>query len=521
MDTTSPFAAAERPADGLKAQALPYALLQALPLGVCLVDSTGDIVTLNAAGARLLGWSEAACHGMAFHDLVGCWCPASATAPAHCPTATVLETNRPVCLPTTTLQCRNGTVLPVEYTCMPLSAHTGTSVVVSFRDLRPQQHLEQDLQRLASVPEESPLPIVELDAETRLTYANAAMLLLLEQCGFNAQALPAILPTDTRTIVHECLRSGHSRQGIESTAAARHFTWTFCPVIPAGIVRGYGMELTERKQAEQVLQASRDALLEAWRLKSEFVANVSHELRTPLNGILGMTQLVLDTPLEPEQRSDLLIVQESAEQLRRLVNALLDFAALETGTLVLARQPFSLPALLDALLPALRQQAQQKGLSLRLELPPHVPDTLQGDKARLQQILLNVVQNAIKFTTSGTITLQIALESCTPQDVVLHWQVQDTGIGLQAHQQQAIFEAFRQGDGSSTRLFDGVGLGLTIAAHLVTMMGGEIWVESAGPGQGSVFHFTTAFGVPNTLVLQSCPGKPAQQAAVARLPAPS
>lgn len=492
-------------ADAPAVQPMAQALFQALPLGICLVDALGCIVALNAEGERLLGWSTAACRGQEFHDLVACWSPVTDTTPATCPTAWVLESKRPLSLACTTLRCRDGSPLPVEYTCMPLDVHAGSGVAVSFRDLRTQLQLERDLQRLASVPEESPLPIVELDKDMHLTYANTAMLELLNRHGFNQQALPAILPEDIASIVRQCLHSGRSREGLESRAAGQYFSWTFCPVTLAGIVRGYGVDLTERRQAEEVLQASRDALLEAWRLKSEFVANISHELRTPLNGILGLTQLVLESELDHEQRGDLQAIQESAEQLLGLVTGLLDFAALESGKLALATQTFSLRAALQTILPTVQQQAQRKGLGLRVEIVPTVPETLQGDVERLQQILLSLLHNAIKFTSAGEITVRVALATWTGQRVGLHWTVHDTGIGVTEEQRRFIFDAFRQGDGSSTRLYGGVGLGLSIAAQLVTLMGGELWVESPGPGLGSVFHFTACFGVPETSVLQSLP----------------
>jgi len=209
--------------------------------------------------------------------------------------------------------------------------------------------------------------------------------------------------------------------------------------------------------------------------------------------ICQSTRVLFDSPLTPEQHADLTNMYESAEALYTLVNQLLDFADLESGTCTLQERVFALRSTLHTALQPLRHQAQRKGLSLTTMIAPEVVDLLQGDPERLTQIIISLVKNAIKFTAEGSISLRVTLVSPVAQEITLHWSVTDTGIGLAEGQQATIFEAFRQADGSSTRLYGGLGLGLTIAAQWVALMGGNIWADSTGPG--STFHFTTRFGV--------------------------
>src|SRR5262245_62565803 len=216
--------------DMLTEVAATRALLQALPLGICTVDLAGRILSLNAEAERLLGWSETTCRGRALHDLLVCWLNIPDTTQATCPITRVLSTGRPVAVACTTIRCRDGSYLPVEYTCMPLPVVGSARAVVSFRDLRSQLQTEQELVRLASVSQESPLPIVELDAEAHLTYANPAMMVLMEQYGFGQDALPSVLPPGIIRIARECLLSGESSQGLEGGVDGNYFEWTFCTI---------------------------------------------------------------------------------------------------------------------------------------------------------------------------------------------------------------------------------------------------------------------------------------------------
>ncbi len=274
----------------------------------------------------------------------------------------------------------------------------------------------------------------------------------------------------------------------------RWIEWNAAPDETSGWIYAAARDITQRKTNEENLRAAKHEAEEANHAKSEFLANMSHEIRTPMNGILGMTELLLHTPLTPEQNEYGRMAYQSAENLLRLLNDILDFSKIEAGKLELAPHTFQLRDSIGDTLQTLALTAQEKGLELAFHIDSDVPDRLTGDLSRLRQVLVNLIGNAIKFTRQGEVVVEISSEEAIEGFTVLHVSVRDTGIGIPKDKLGRIFESFTQGDTSTTRTFGGTGLGLAISREIVAMMDGEISVDSE-TGKGSVFQFSARFGV--------------------------
>jgi signal transduction histidine kinase len=354
-------------------------------------------------------------------------------------------------------------------------------------------------------------PVIVLDRAARIVQGNPAALRVFPTLR-HGDLLDATVPE----LVHALKKfpgSGGRQAEFESTVGESVYLVRADEILTQGEEAGSLVilyDITERKRAEGALKGAKEAAEAASRAKSDFLANMSHEIRTPMNGIIGMTELALDTNLSSEQREYLELVRLSADSMLGVINEILDFSKIEAGKLSLERIDFDLREIVGDTMKTLAIRSRQKGLDLNYSVSPGVPAALIGDPGRLRQVLVNLAGNAIKFTEQGNICVEVDKEEQNEFDLLLHFIVRDTGIGVPADKQETIFDAFAQADGSTSRKYGGTGLGLAISAQLAAMMGGRVWVESpagkerfrsskgadaasADRQPGSAFHFTARF----------------------------
>lgn len=395
-------------------------------------------------------------------------------------------------------------------------------IVIVFRDITRIRQNEEQLRKLSLIIEQSPHIVLITGTEGLIEYGNPSFWKSTEYSPENTTGNHFIelslfdgLSAKKQEILNS-LSNGEQWIG-EFQFFNKHgdLSWKdilFSPIRNVdGVVSNYFIisgDITERKIAEENLKEAKEEAEAANRAKAEFLANMSHEIRTPLNGIIGMTTLMQLSELNSEQKENLNIIKMSGGLLLTLVNDILDFSKIEAGKMTVEEIEFDLRELMLKNLSLHSVPAQEKGLTLRCHIDNDIPPLLRGDPHRIQQVLVNLIGNAIKFTEVGEIAVHIAVYKRMEAALLLRVTVSDTGIGIKEEQKDRLFKSFSQVDGSITRKYGGTGLGLYISKQLVNIMGGDIGLQDQ-PGEGSTFFFTVKLGLPQEK-MDDCIAKPVQ-----------
>src|ERR1700685_3372890 len=482
------------------------ALIQMSPVAVAVADLNHKITLTNPAFNRIFGYTLEECVGKTVNDLI---VPPGAAVGFQENAQLVLGGG--VVAGTMTRRRKDGSVVYVESYAVPISSNgERQGIVAVYQDVTQRVVAEFALRQSEEVfrmlSATAPVGIFRTDANGTPDYVNERLTeitgITTEQSCMN-RWIDSLHPEDQERALRlwnvavqrgEDLVDEHRIVRSDGTIVwvAVRARWARGPDGKLHSFVGVVEDITAIRESHEKMRKAKEAAEAASRAKGEFLANMSHEIRTPLNGIVGMTDLALDTNLTLEQREFLDIVKLSADSLLAVIHDILYFSKIEAGKLDMEIIEFNLRDCLDDIIKAVSLRAHEKGLELACHILPEVPDALLGDPTRLRQIVINLLGNAIKFTSHGEVLLRVEPELETENEAILHFSVTDTGVGIPSDKQASIFEAFTQADNSTTRKYGGTGLGLSICSRLVEMMGGRMWLESKA-GRGSTFHFSARF----------------------------
>jgi PAS domain S-box-containing protein len=484
------------------------ALIRTSPVAIAVADKNHKVTLINPAFSRIFGYTPEDCVGRGVRELI---VPLEGEASFQENADFVLSGN--TVRGTMTRKTKNGTLVYVESYAVPVFASgEQCGIVAVYQDVTlrviAEDALRQSEEVFRMLSATAPVGIFRTDPLGTPVYVNSR---LTEITGITAEQSLAnrwsdsIHPEDRARTLERWIKAVQTGEDLidehrvvkpdgEIVWVAIRARWARESDGKLQSFVGVIEDITAIRDAHEKMRQAKEAAEAASQTKSEFLANMSHEIRTPLNGVVGMTDLALETELTQEQREYLDTVKLSADALLTVINDILDFSKIEAGKIDLEALDFGIRDGLEATLKTLAVRSDEKGLELLCEIAPEVPEVVCGDFSRLRQIVVNLLGNAIKFTDEGEVALKVDIESQTDASCVLHFTVSDTGIGIPAEKQESIFEAFSQADNSTTRKYGGTGLGLSISMRLVAMMGGKIWVRSE-TGRGSQFHFTVRMGV--------------------------
>lgn len=473
--------------------------------GIFGLDLDGNVSFVNPSAAKMLGYHVDELVGKPLHETVHHSYPDGSSYPLQqCYMYRTAHNGESMTVDDEVLWCKDGRSIPVEYTSVPmLKDGKNMGAVVVFRDVTERRQFEVSLraerEQLQAILDTSPVG-VGITVEGVVRFANARMKKMLGLDVGDDVAGIYVNPEDRKTMGETMHRDGivpsFETQIYDSERNIRDMMFTLYSTEYQNneATLGWQIDITDLKQVQNELATAKEIAEEATRAKSDFLANMSHEIRTPMNAIIGMSHLALQTELDHKQRNYIEKVNRSAEALLGIINDILDFSKIEAGKLNVEKIGFRLEDVFDNLANLVGLKAEERGIELMFNLPADLPTALVGDPLRLGQILVNLGNNAVKFTENGEIVISANVVERSDEQVMLHFAVRDTGIGLSRQQQNKLFQSFSQADSSTTRKFGGTGLGLAISKKLTELMGGEIWVESE-EGIGSTFHFTARFGM--------------------------